>query len=236
MSDPLKDPSEKSLIAELLDGSAGWGLRLIMSFASAPAFAGACGVMVHLIAAMFPQHNRGGGAGVRPDDEMAGFVFGGGALLYLLFLAWLWSRGKTGPGRVVLFASVGTIFTTVLVAIIGVWIEQVVNGDEGFLIAADVLFGMFAVIMMWLHAYRKFGRGRPKINSSDGTFDVRCPTCEYRMVGLSESLCPECGTQFTLDELLGAQDFRKTDMRTTPRRATSLKKDLSLTSHETKAS
>ena len=31
---------------------------------------------------------------------------------------------------------------------------------------------------------------------------VRCPACDYRMVGLTESRCPECGAQYTLSELL----------------------------------
>jgi len=34
---------------------------------------------------------------------------------------------------------------------------------------------------------------------------VTCPTCGYNLTGLSEARCPECGTRFTLDELLALQ-------------------------------
>lgn len=30
---------------------------------------------------------------------------------------------------------------------------------------------------------------------------VFCPNCEYDLTGLSEARCPECGTQYTLNEL-----------------------------------
>ncbi len=32
-----------------------------------------------------------------------------------------------------------------------------------------------------------------------------CPKCGYNMTGLHEARCPECGTRFTLDQLVAAQ-------------------------------
>jgi len=37
---------------------------------------------------------------------------------------------------------------------------------------------------------------------------VVCPTCGYNLTGLTATRCPECGTQFTLDELLASQPGR----------------------------
>ncbi len=34
--------------------------------------------------------------------------------------------------------------------------------------------------------------------------DLPCPKCGYNLRGLREARCPECGTQYTLDELLAA--------------------------------
>ena len=31
--------------------------------------------------------------------------------------------------------------------------------------------------------------------------EICCPKCEYNMRGLTEAKCPECGEQFTLDQL-----------------------------------
>ncbi|MDB5294009.1 MAG: hypothetical protein JWL69_5250 [Phycisphaerales bacterium] len=39
--------------------------------------------------------------------------------------------------------------------------------------------------------------------------DVVCPNCEYNLTGLTSTRCPECGTQFTLDELMAAQPARE---------------------------
>ena len=41
-----------------------------------------------------------------------------------------------------------------------------------------------------------------------GTDSICCPVCGYNMTGLHESRCPECGSQFTLDQLLAAQPDR----------------------------
>jgi predicted Zn-ribbon and HTH transcriptional regulator len=30
---------------------------------------------------------------------------------------------------------------------------------------------------------------------------MACPNCGYNLTGLREARCPECGSQFTLDEL-----------------------------------
>jgi hypothetical protein len=34
---------------------------------------------------------------------------------------------------------------------------------------------------------------------------VSCPICGYSLAGLREARCPECGTRFTLDQLLDTQ-------------------------------
>jgi hypothetical protein len=37
---------------------------------------------------------------------------------------------------------------------------------------------------------------------------IACPSCGYNLTGLREARCPECGAQFTLDELLAYQSER----------------------------
>jgi hypothetical protein len=41
-------------------------------------------------------------------------------------------------------------------------------------------------------------RGRRSVN-------VSCPACSYNLTGLSECRCPECGAQYTIDQLYAAQ-------------------------------
>jgi hypothetical protein len=45
-----------------------------------------------------------------------------------------------------------------------------------------------------------------------GTDAVCCPVCGYNMTGLREARCPECGGQFTIDELLTAQHEREQEL------------------------
>ena len=51
--------------------------------------------------------------------------------------------------------------------------------------------------------------------SEAGTDAVSCPVCGYNLTGLREALCPECGSRFTLDQLLAAQPH--SDAATLPR-------------------
>ena len=45
-----------------------------------------------------------------------------------------------------------------------------------------------------------------------GTDTVCCPVCGYNMTGLREARCPECGGNFTVDELLTAQQNREEEL------------------------
>ncbi len=38
-----------------------------------------------------------------------------------------------------------------------------------------------------------------------GEAGIACPACGYNLTGLSEARCPECGSRFTLEELLADQ-------------------------------
>lgn len=41
---------------------------------------------------------------------------------------------------------------------------------------------------------------------------IACPTCGYNLTGLHEARCPECGSQFTLDQLYAAVAQGKSDL------------------------
>jgi hypothetical protein len=41
---------------------------------------------------------------------------------------------------------------------------------------------------------------------------LKCPRCGYNMKGLCEARCPECGTRYTLDELMGMLAERSADL------------------------
>ena len=191
---------------ELADGTAGWGVRLLVNLALAAAMGGLVPILAYFLAALNRDWNRYSPGGVFPRDELIGFlaaVAGGG---FLAASAWLWSR--TGRRRAVLKPVVLTIGVSAATIAGGILAEDNLRGDQELVVLGLVALGGAALILIWVEAFRRRGpRWRALHNRQDGLPDVRCPTCGYRMVGLTESRCPECGTGYTLDELLAKQGF-----------------------------
>ncbi len=99
----------------------------------------------------------------------------------------------------------------------------VVGGGIGLLFGASfgsgsdteiftVFLGGVLAILLWLFATVFLWRETPaeraaRVGAAGGSA-VACPTCGYNLTGLGEARCPECGSRFTLDELLAAQPAR----------------------------
>ncbi len=52
----------------------------------------------------------------------------------------------------------------------------------------------FVASLIWVNGYNKGWREARKAPPI-------CPKCKYNLSGLSQCRCPECGTEFRLDEL-----------------------------------
>lgn len=63
---------------------------------------------------------------------------------------------------------------------------------------------VLATVLIW----RETPAERVERLSRLGADSICCPICGYNMTGLRESRCPECGGQFTLDQLLAAQPHK----------------------------
>ncbi|HUT94525.1 MAG TPA: hypothetical protein VMY37_34030, partial [Thermoguttaceae bacterium] len=76
----------------------------------------------------------------------------------------------------------------------------------GILVGGGVapIVWVLATVLIW----RETPQERIDRIRSAGTEAVCCPVCGYNMTGLRESRCPECGSQFTLDELLATHAQR----------------------------
>lgn len=203
-SNDLDDEAERPLWRELADGTASPGVKAAVSVGLLPLAVGIALLAAFVVAGAFPSLGWRRG----PEEEVVASTLAITALLYVLAVAWIWTRRnrqKLGP----LWRGA---FQTVLIGLatlfIGVFLESNVGSPAEVLIAAVVFLGIGAVVLTWVQAARRFARSQPLlVNRVDGALDVRCPSCGYRMVGLHESRCPECGTAYTLDELLGKQDF-----------------------------
>jgi hypothetical protein len=78
--------------------------------------------------------------------------------------------------------------------------------EPGMLVGGGVppIAWVLATVLIW----RETPQERIARLTAAGTENISCPVCGYNMTGLHESRCPECGAQFTLDELLQAQPHR----------------------------
>jgi len=101
-------------------------------------------------------------------------------------------------------------------AALGAGMAGTVAGILGALFVGDSSgesFGMFIggvlAILLWLIAtvliWRESAAERAERIKGSSKSAVTCPTCGYNLTGLSESRCPECGSKFTLDELMAMQ-------------------------------
>ena len=199
-------PSPPTLWRDLADGSAGWVIRLLVTLALAAALGGLVPILAYFMAVLNPSWNRSPTYGARPTDELLAFLSVFAAAAFLAGAAWLWSR--SGRRRVVLAPTVLTIGAIAATIVLGVLVEENLPGDQELVVLGLVALAGSAIILIWVQAFRRRGpRWRSLHNPQDGMPDVLCPSCGYRMVGLTESRCPECGTVYTLDELIAKQGF-----------------------------
>ena len=204
---PATPPAAPSLWRDLASGSTGWGVRVLATFALAAALGGLVPILAYFLAALNRDWNRFAYANaVSPRDELVGVLLFLAVAGFLAAAAWLWSR--SGRRRAVLAPVVLSIAVITTTAALGVWAEANLRGDSELVVGGLVALGGSALVVIWLHAHRRHGpKWRALRDPQDGLPDVRCPACDYRMVGLTESRCPECGAAYTLDELIAGQGF-----------------------------
>ena len=102
----------------------------------------------------------------------------------------------------------------IIVALLGigvgviVWIAPFNYGDRD---VHTILLGIL-IPSLWLIATVYFWHEslaeRNARTGASGRATIICPNCSYNLTGLTEARCPECGTKFTLDQLLSAQPAR----------------------------
>ena len=99
---------------------------------------------------------------------------------------------------------VGLAFAGMFVETTAGWILAGSSNWEVKIILLDILtpaLWLIATIVCW----RETPAERALRVGASGRQNISCPTCGYNLTGLAEARCPECGSKFTLDELLTAQ-------------------------------
>lgn len=158
--------------------------------------------------------------GVISEQMMRGMTFGpsyrtremtvflsGGALTWMAVAAYwflLWRSAVNWNNRRV----VGTFISAVAavgIGFVGGFIASGAVDQESF----GAFVGSVLTILLWLIAtvflWRETAAERAQRVTASSRSAITCPTCGYNLTGLAESRCPECGSKFTLDELLALQ-------------------------------
>jgi len=204
-------PTRVPLLRALRDGSARAGTRLMVSLAAALLLLAVSDVMAYVLGYLIPHSPPRGPAYmvfVRGEVLLSTYISAG--LVYLALMFWIWSRQRRGRG-IWLGAAITTGIWLVTIGIC-ILVDNTFWGDDEFLIQGVVFAAAGLTLLVWIHLYRRHLGGRSLFDES-GVIDLRCPACQYRMVGLKQSRCPECGQEYTLDELVGKQDFEVLRLR-----------------------
>jgi len=197
-----------SLFADLRSGDAGPGVRVFVSLALGSLLCGlAAGIPCYLavISAAFGRPGMSGNrfvVSVKEEVLLVSFLLA--AVVYLVALYWLWSKPLHHRGFWLAGALTVGIWLVTIPLCIGC--EVFLARDEELVIFAVVCMGIAATLFAWVQVWRRYGQGRPVLDAA-GQFDVRCPACNYSMIGLYDTRCPECGEKLTLDQLLQRQGF-----------------------------
>lgn len=186
------EEGQRSMVADLRSGRAGWPIRLGLSLAAAAVIMATCMLVLGLI-----DH-----AGHVQEEHIAtAFALGGAG--WCVALVWLWAAHRKWA-RVLrtIFALIAIWVVTIPLCVL---ITRVTRAEEFFIGAFIVMAIGLSIGLVAVSIYRGLG-GKAMVERT-GEVRVKCPDCGYSMVGLESCTCPECGRGFTIDQLIAAQDY-----------------------------
>jgi len=137
-------------------------------------------------------------------DEGALLLTGTAMMAFAIFY-WLllWRRVVNWTEWRVVGTALAVPSSAVLGMLFGIVFAKQTDDELG------ITFGAFFAQMVWLIStiiiWRETPAERVKRMQMLAGKAVFCPRCGYNLTGLYEARCPECGSKFTLDQLMQAQ-------------------------------
>lgn len=145
---------------------------------------------------------------ISADEEAIVFTAIPSSAFMIVYWLLLWRRSVNWTSRRI----AQTLWSLGGAALAGALIGLAINfvlPQEGWLsaflgVACGSVIWIISTIFLWRETRdergARVGRG--------GQEAIVCPVCGYNLTGLTSTRCPECGKQFTLDELLASQPHR----------------------------
>lgn len=143
----------------------------------------------------------------RASDDVA-FLYANIIGGLFLITAWTatWSGHVTWDARRVLKTAIAAAGAVALVVAMYVFVRLAFHrgygGDNELGLILGGLVGGAAWPAFTAFAWRETAAERAARLKQHGVHTVACPTCGYNLTGLTDARCPECGSKFTLDQLL----------------------------------
>ena len=138
------------------------------------------------------------------DEYVAIFVAGGATMAFAIFY-WvlLWRQAVEWTQWRVIGTALAVLGSVGIAALLALLFMLYDDWEPG------AVLGTFLAPITWLVAtvmiWRETPGERAKRANAFGNRVIFCPRCSYNLTGLHEARCPECGSAYTLDELLAAQ-------------------------------
>ncbi len=156
--------------------------------------------------------NNGGSSYTTAEVEtfiLSGLITWVGVALYWCLL---WRASVKWDGWRIRGTLIAAGAALALATVVGAAAGAMLPGSDGA--GFGTFFGSITVTVAWLIAtvflWRETTAERAQRVKHSSKSAITCPTCGYNLTGLSEARCPECGTKFTLDELIGLQSTAET--------------------------
>jgi hypothetical protein len=152
------------------------------------------------------------GSGYYRQRESDQFIISGALTWIGVGIYWclLWRSGVQWTSRRITGTIVAGFGAFAFGLLAAVFIAMTFSIGDGQSFEAFV-GGMHAIIV-WLIAtvfiWRETAAERARRVTASSASAITCPTCGYNLTGLTEARCPECGSKFTLDELLASQQTK----------------------------
>jgi hypothetical protein len=140
-----------------------------------------------------------------PRREETAMIFGGAAAWAFIACYWfaLWGRSVRWNVMRATWTVAGCIVSLVAGVIVGA-LFGLADDELGYFFgsATSPVFWLVATIFIWRETPAE--RAARAAHAS-GAAGVVCPTCGYNLTGLKITRCPECSSEFTLDQLFSGQ-------------------------------
>lgn len=147
-------------------------------------------------------------AQIASNSKTAASLWGGviGWLVVIVYFSALWGGTVNWTGDRIVKTAIATVFS--LVGGMAVLLAMTPAGHDWALTAGTLCvpaFWVVGVVIAWRDSPDEH---RTRTHASSWGL-ILCPKCGYDLTGLTHSKCPECGTPYTLEELLAAQTGRE---------------------------